>query len=232
MSASGRETVVVLTGDESFARTLQKHLIDSCHAAVIVRDEAEMLAVARQELPALILVDRRAGIGQTEWLRRHRQLVKVPIITVQPTGIASCEEECQADLEQGADDAICNQPYRVIIAKVRAVLRRRHLLSMRASHYTVGKLHVDLDRYEVQVGGKPVELTPKEFKIVEHLVKHPAKVFTRNELVNLVWGDGCAMEDHTLDVHIHSIRRKIETDPAHPRFIMTVRGVGYKLKSD
>jgi len=86
--------------------------------------------------------------------------------------------------------------------------------------------------HEVTVDGKVVELTPKEFQILQQLIQDPARVFSRDELLNRVWGEGCALEEHTLDVHIHSLRHKIEADPAHPRFIVTVRGIGYKLKSE
>lgn len=74
--------------------------------------------------------------------------------------------------------------------------------------------------------------TLKEFKILQQLVQRPDRVFARDELLNLVWGEGAALEEHNLDVHIHSMRRKIEADPAHPRHIMTARGIGYKLRSE
>ena len=76
-----------------------------------------------------------------------------------------------------------------------------------------------------------MELTPKEFQILRQLMMHPARVFSRDELLNKVWGEHAALEEHTLDVHIHSLRHKIESDPAHPRYVITVRGVGYKLKA-
>ncbi len=91
---------------------------------------------------------------------------------------------------------------------------------------------MDMDRHEVTVDGKVVELTPKEFQILQQLIQDPSRVFSRDELLTRVWGEGCALEEHTLDVHIHSLRHKIESDPAHPQYIVTVRGVGYKLKSE
>lgn len=100
---------------------------------------------------------------------------------------------------------------------------------MMAERYVVGNLQMDMVRHEVTVGGKPVELTPKEFQILQHLMQHPSKVFSRDELLDRIWGEGYALEQHTLDVHIHSLRHKIESDPAKPKYIMTVRGIGYKL---
>jgi DNA-binding response OmpR family regulator len=88
---------------------------------------------------------------------------------------------------------------------------------------------MDVARHELTVDGKPVELTPKEFQILRQLVLHPFRVFSRDELLDQVWGERCALEEHTLDVHIHALRQKIEPDAAHPRYIATVRGIGYKL---
>jgi DNA-binding response OmpR family regulator len=89
-----------------------------------------------------------------------------------------------------------------------------------------------VERHEVSVNGRSVELTPKEFQILSHLMQNPARVFTRQELLNRVWGEDWALEEHTLDVHIYSLRQKIESDAANPAYVLTVRGVGYKLQSD
>ncbi len=102
---------------------------------------------------------------------------------------------------------------------------------MPAELYVVGGLALNIVRREVTVGGKPVDLTPTQFKILLQLIQQPSRVFSRSELLDLIWGEGYALEQHTLDVHIHSLRHKIEPDPSNPKFIVTVRGVGYKLKS-
>lgn len=81
------------------------------------------------------------------------------------------------------------------------------------------------------VGRRIVELTLNEFQILQQLIQDPSRVFSRDELLNRVWGESCALEEHILDVHIHSLRQTLEADPAHPQCIATVRGVGYKLKS-
>lgn len=90
---------------------------------------------------------------------------------------------------------------------------------------------MDLDRHEVTVGGQKVELTPKEFQVLQQFMEAPGRVFSRQEMLNRVWGEGYALEEHALDVHIHSLRQKIEIDAAEPRLIVTVRGVGYKLRA-
>ena len=90
---------------------------------------------------------------------------------------------------------------------------------------------MDLDRHEVLVNGHAVDLTPKEFQILKQFLESPRRVFSRQEMLNRVWGEGYALEEHALDVHIHSLRQKIEQNPARPTFLLTVRGVGYKLRA-
>lgn len=90
---------------------------------------------------------------------------------------------------------------------------------------------MDLDRHEVTVGGRKVELRIKEFQILQQFIEAPGRVFSRQEMLDWVWGEGLALEEHALDVHIHSLRQKIERDPTSPKVIITVRGVGYKLRA-
>jgi two-component system response regulator RegX3 len=174
-------------------------------------------------------VDRRYPL--TTSLRRNPLLQFAPLVAVQSPGSKRSEEDCLQDFEEGFDLTVCNQGYREIVARTRAMLRREHLRTASQSRYAVGDLRLDVDRHEVTVDGKAVELTPKEFQILRQLMMHPARVFSRDELLNKVWGEHAALEEHTLDVHIHSLRHKIESDPAHPRYVITVRGVGYKLKA-
>jgi len=90
---------------------------------------------------------------------------------------------------------------------------------------------MDISRHEVTVGANLVELTPKEFRILHQFLLSPGVVLSRQDLLNRVWGEDYALEEHALDVHIHSLRQKIEADPSKPIFIVTIRGVGYKLQS-
>jgi DNA-binding response OmpR family regulator len=90
---------------------------------------------------------------------------------------------------------------------------------------------MDVDRHEVTVNERVVDLTPKEFQILHQFLESPSRVFTRQEMLNKVWGEGYALEEHALDVHIHSLRQKIESDPSNPTVIVTVRGIGYKLRA-
>ena len=227
---SGRVTILLVTADEVVAKTLEKHLNEYGYATAVALDTGSALAVTQNVSPSLILVDRQQhALGR---LRRESRLRNVPIVTLEHPGAHCIEDECLEDLARGADASLCNLGYREVVARIRAVLRRERLLLAPKSHYVAGRMRMDMDRHEVIVDGKVVELTPKEFQILQQLIQDPSRVFSRDELLTRVWGEGCALEEHTLDVHIHSLRHKIESDPAHPQYIVTVRGVGYKLKSE
>lgn len=226
---TSRETILIVTANETFARTLEKYLNEYNYATIVARDAVSGLDAARRVSPILVLVDRsQQSLLQ---LGRDPALRKVPVVAVQPPQANCSEDECLEDLEQGVDASICPKGYRELIARIRAIIRREQSRSARKSQYVVGNLSLDKERHEVKVKGQLVDLTPKEFQILQHLMQNPARAFTRDELVDHVWGEGAALESHTLDVHIHSLRQKIERNPADPRIVVTVRGVGYKLKA-
>lgn len=225
--ASGRERILIVTATDTLGDTLRKLLIEYGYATEVVRDETRAVEASQHAIPALILVEHQ---GRFERLRREPRLRMVPIVTIQQPGTRCVEDVCLEDLEQGADASLCELSYRQVIARIRAILRREELRAMAPKLHVVGRLRLDTVRYEVTVDGRPVELTPKEFQILRQLLEHPARVFSRDELLNRIWGEGYALERHTLDVHIHSLRHKIEPDPANPTYIVTVRGIGYKLR--
>ncbi len=224
--ASGRERILIVTATDTLGDTLRKLLTEYGYATEVVRDETRAVEASQHRLPTLILVERQR---QFDRLRREPCLRMVPIVTIQQPELQCEEAACIQDLEQGADASLCKLSYRQLIARIRAILRREEWRAMAAKSYVVGGLRLDTVRYEVTVDGRPVELTPKEFQILRQLMEHPARVFSRDELLNRIWGEGYALERHTLNVHIHSLRQKIEPDPAKPKYIVTVRGIGYKL---
>jgi len=224
-----KETILIVTANESLSQSLQGVLADAGYKALTANNESAALSEVRQTQPSLVIMDRGQGNGGQ--LRQNPALRMVPLIALRaPAGVCA-EEECVLDLEEGFDDSVCNQSSRQLIARIRAILRRQQYQSASATTYAVGGLQMDLDKHEVTVDGKPAELTPKEFQILKHFLESPNRVFTRQEMLNCVWGEGYALEEHALDVHIHSLRRKVEADPAHPSYIVTVRGVGYKLRT-
>ncbi len=225
--ASGRERFLIVTSNDGLARSIQASLTEYGYITEVVRDAAQVAEAVRRAVPKVVLVERQTDVKQ---LSREPLLRKIPIVVLDQPGAQCTEDQCLDDLDQGADASLCGVGYREMVARIRAIARREELLTMMAERYEIGNLHMDTVRHEVTVGGKPVELTPKEFQILLQLVQHPSKVFTRDELLNNIWGEGYALEQHTLDVHIHSLRHKIEPDPAKPKYIVTVRGIGYKLR--
>jgi len=225
---AARDLVLILMKSESFAQTLKKALEMSGYRCTTVTTETAALAEAKANVPSLIILDRQ--FGSVTNFRSQRLLDTVPIVAVQDGDILCTEEECVQEYEQDVDLVVCNQTVRELFARVRAILRRRESRRNSLAQYRMGNVLLDLDRHEVTVNGHAVELTPKEFQILTQFLESPSRVFTRQEMLNRVWGEGYALEEHALDVHIHSLRQKIEQNPSRPTFIVTVRGIGYKVR--
>lgn len=225
--ASQRATILVVTADKQFGHSMKTHLEANGYDVTIVVDLQHALYSSGVVIPSLLVLDRRvASIKQIRGF-----LGKVPCLSVQPPGLPCSEEDCVQDLEGGADWAICGETFRQLTARIRAIVRREQAKATVKSRCAVGGIAMDFDRYEVTVEGRPVELTRKQYDILELLLLQPSRVFRKEEILTSVWGNDVALGDHTVDVHIYALRRKIERDPAHPRFLQTVRGVGYKFKS-
>jgi DNA-binding response OmpR family regulator len=223
-----RDSVLIFLKSESFAQSLKKALEASGYRCTAVTTESLALTEAKANIPSLIILDRRS-FSITNF-RRMRALNRVPIVAVQEGNISCQDEECLQEYDQDVDLVVCGQSVRELVARVRAILRRRGAALESNIQYSAGNLRMDLDRHEVLVNGHAVDLTPKEFQILRQFLESPRRVFSRQEMLNRVWGEGYALEEHALDVHIHSLRQKIEQNPASPRFLLTVRGVGYKLR--
>ncbi len=190
---------------------------------------AQALAEIRRVSPALILLD-RTWIAMAS-LQRTEFPVTIPIIVVQPFDQSCGPDDCVAELDAGFDLVFCSPHYRELLAHIRAILRRHNMTSAPPSVLRVQGLTMDTARHEVTVGGALVELTPKEFRILHQFLLSPGVVLSRQDLLNRVWGEDYALEEHALDVHIHSLRQKIEANSSKPRFIVTIRGIGYKLQN-
>jgi len=224
-----RDSVLIFIQSEPFAQSLKKALEANGHRSTAVTTESLALTEVKAHVPSLILLDRRSGSIAN--FRRMRELHTVPIVAVQEGGISYQDEDCLQEYDQEVDLILCGQSIRELVARVRAILRRRGAGVETNTLYSAGKLRMDLDRHEVLVNGHAVELTLKEFQILKQFLESPRRVFSRQEMLNRVWGEGYALEEHALDVHIHSLRQKIEQNPANPTFLLTVRGVGYKLRA-
>jgi two-component system response regulator RegX3 len=200
--------------------------------------EVEMAATGPAAIEAfdkagadLILLDLMLpGLSGTEVCRQIRTKSAVPIIMLTAK---DSEIDKVVGLELGADDYV-TKPYssRELIARIRAVLRRGELLdsTVEVGVLTVGPVRLDIDRHIISVNGSPISLPLKEFELLEFLMRNSGRVLTRMQLIDRVWGSDYVGDTKTLDVHIKRLRAKIETDPANPELIQTVRGMGYKME--
>jgi two-component system response regulator RegX3 len=228
-TAPTKDIILLITDNKASQMSLGKSFRDAGYEVLTAPNEPTALDLLQQSAPSLVVADSQAC--SVDKLRLHRTLKATPIVSLREDTPCS-EEDCLEDLERGADLSLCNQTTRALVARVRAILRRKELSSQNAGQSAAGAVQMDLDRHEVRVNGKLVELTPKEFQILRYFLESPSRVFSRQEMLNCVWGEGYALEEHALDVHIHSLRQKVEENPSKPKLIVTVRGIGYKLRTE
>ena len=221
--------IVVLSPDVTFAKQTEAQLHRSGHPIRIVPSVAEVFAIANHTPVSMVLVDPRAS--DWDMLRTDITLRRVLMIGLVPPGVVYTEEDCQADLERGIDGVhFAYEGPRLLLAKIGAYLRRAGFDVSRRGRYHVGSVELDTDVHEVKVGGRRIQLSAKPFRLLEAFMQAPSKVFSRGELIDLVWGANFAIGDHTLDVHVHALRQLLQQDPDHLCRLITIKGVGFKLK--
>ena len=196
-------------------------------------DGESALELVKAKRPDLVILDLMLpgirGLEVCKLIRKSPETEALPIIVLTAKGD-------QADkvlgLEMGADDYV-TKPFNVreLIARIRAVLRRAEVLpdSEAREYFEYKKLQVDYSSYEVTLDGWNVVLGPKELKLLQFLTRHPGRVYTRDQLLDYVWGDETFVEPRTVDVHISNLRAAIEENKKKPQYILTVRGIGYKF---
>ncbi len=223
--------VLIVEDEESMADPL----------AFLLRKEGFTTAIAATGPDALTEFDRNGadivlldvmlpGMSGTEVCKQLRVRAAVPVIMVTAR---DGEIDKVVGLEIGADDYV-TKPYsaRELIARIRAVLRRgSEADDLSDAVLQAGPVRMDVDRHVVSVGGGEVPLPLKEFDLLEYLMRNAGRVLTRGQLIDRVWGSDYVGDTKTLDVHVKRLRGKIEPDPAAPRFLITVRGLGYKLEA-
>lgn len=222
------QTILIVDDHANIRALVTDYLEAHAYRVVSARDGAEALRVARQERPALILLDvMMPQLDGFEFLRIYRKEHQVPVILLTAR---LTEADKVLGLELGADDYV-TKPFSMqeLVARIRAVLRRTAPpLPPTAPVYRVGDLELDRASHRVLAGGQPVLLTPSEFELLATLLAAPGRVFSREALRERLQGDAYEGVERTMDVHIRNLRRKIEPDPAVPRYIKTVFGVGYR----
>ena len=217
--------ILILTADKSAGVPVKKALRDHGYNGIVVGTLPLALEAAELLNPLVLILDRR--LVPVKQARYAIALSKVLCLSVDPRGMGCSDDECAQDLDDGADAYMCGTTPRQIVALVRALVRRSRLSMRRTS--TIGSVQMDFDNYEVRVSGRPVHLTRKQYQILELLFLHPARMVRKEELISKIWGEHTALDEHTLTVHIHAIRKKIESDAKRPRLLQTVQGIGYRL---
>jgi DNA-binding response OmpR family regulator len=222
--------ILVVDDEAPIAEAVAYSLRQEGYGVSIASDALECLEAARRDRPDLIVLDvmlpSGSGLDICRTLRKRNDRVPIILLTARAE-----EADRVIGLELGADDYV-TKPFsmRELVARVRTVLRRTSSATGDAAPaIRVGDLSIDPASREVRVGVAVAELTAKEFDLLYFLAANPGRVFTRQLLLDRVWGADAYVDERTIDVYVRWLRSKIETDPARPARITTVRGVGYKL---
>jgi len=232
--------ILVVEDQRDIAELIALHLRDLGHRVDCVHDGAAGYEAARSGRYDLVVLDvmlpGRDGLDIVRALRIDKVTTPVLMLTARST-----ELDRVLGLELGADDYL-TKPFSIpeLQARVRAMLRRIDMHAPAAAdagagaagpaeRIEAGDLLIDVASREVRLSGRPIPLTAKEFDLLAHFARHPGRAFTRLQLLDAVWGTTFEGYEHTVNTHINRLRAKIEIDPANPRRVLTVRGVGYRF---
>lgn len=225
--------ILIVEDDLNLMNTLEYNLRKEGYDVVKAADGAEAVEVARTGKFNLIVLDvMLPGLSGFEVCRILRKEMTVPILML----TARTEEVDKIlGLEIGADDYM-TKPFsmRELMARVRAMLRRTEMFTTQTTgemeYLDIGDLSIDIGRHQAYCKGAPLELTPKEYDLLVFLARNRGLVFSRERLLEKVWGYDYAGTTRSVDVHVRWLRQKIEADPGNPKLLLTVRGAGYKLE--
>ncbi|MDP3062814.1 MAG: response regulator transcription factor [Chloroflexota bacterium] len=227
------KTVLVVEDEETLLEALRYNLSKEGYRVAAATDGEQALEMAEREHPDLVLLDlmlpKLDGLEVTRILRKRSN---VPILML----TARAEEvDRVVGLELGADDYV-TKPFsmRELLARVRAVFRRQEMLQAASAagqprQFTTGELSIDLDTHQATLAGHPLSLKPREYDLLAFLVQNKGHAFTRDQLLQHVWGYDYSGDTRTVDVHVRWLREKIESNPAEPIRLLTIRGVGYRF---
>lgn len=224
--------ILIIEDDPEIRNFIKLYLTKDGYQVIEVERGDSALEVFKRENPDLVILDiLLPGIDGIEVCREIRKISIVPIIFLSNK---IDETDKIIGLTVGADDYI-TKPFspRELTARIRTHLRRQMYYDQRLqeneSILKFDNLTIDIERHQVTAYDRDIELSAKEFSLLTHMAKHPGKIFTVEELFERVWGEFSFGDTRTVMVHISSLRKKIERDPSHPEFILTVRGAGYKF---
>lgn len=231
MSKSGAR-ILVVDDEIEITRALQRSLTAHGYEVFTASVGEEALERIAHYRPDLVLLDLGLpGMSGLEVCRRVRAQSALPIIVL---SVKDTERDKVQALDLGADDYV-SKPFGIneVLARVRVALRHTAQVQTGTEPiYSIDQLRVDFAQRLVTMNGQEIKLTPTEYDLLKALIKNRGKIMTRQMLLSQVWGTGYGADAHYLHVYIGQLRRKIEPDPAHPRFILTVSGVGYRFNAD
>lgn len=227
----GQYSVLIVDDDAKIVQLLQTYFNKDGFTTYTAGDGLAALQVAQEHKPDIMVLDLMLpNLDGREVCRRIRRNSDLPIIM-----LTARDEESDrlVGLEIGADDYV-TKPFspKEVVARAKVILRRVHKAVMPNSLIKVGQLTIDLERHQVTNGGRIVELTPTEFKLLEVLAVNAGRVFSRLQIVEQTQGYAFEGYERTIDAHVKNLRRKIEINPKAPRYIQTVYGIGYKFAGD
>ena len=228
--------ILVVDDEKDIVDLITYNLEKEGFTAMKAYDGEDAIEVVKSQKPDLVVLDLMLpgmrGLEVCRFIRRNRETESLPVIMLTAKGD---HVDRIVGFELGADDYI-TKPFNVreLIARVRAVLRRAEVRpdADKAETFTYRELHVDYRSYEVSVDGGRIDLGPTELKLLLFFTRHPGRVYTRDQLLDYVWGDETFVEPRTVDVHISRLRLAIEKDKEKPQYILTVRGIGYKFADE
>jgi two-component system response regulator RegX3 len=221
--------VLVVEDEESYRDALSYMLSKEGFEVIEAFDGASGIAEFDRRGADIVLLDlMMPGLPGTEVFRQLRLRGSVPVIMLTAR---DSEVDKVVGLELGADDYVTKPfSHRELVARMRAVLRRGQDTELMPDVLEVAGVRMDVERHDVSVNGERIKLALKEFELLEILLRNAGRVMTRGQLIDRIWGADYVGDTKTLDVHIKRLRTKIEPDPAQPRYLTTVRGLGYKFE--
>ena len=225
------EKILVVDDEEHILELISFNLTNNGYKVIKANNGIDAVRLAIEEKPKLILLDLmipgKDGYDVCREVRSNSEIRNIPIIML----TAKSEElDKILGLELGADDYITKQfTVRELLARVKAVLRRFSVVEPESSVLVFGNLKADFEKREIHVKDKKLDLTLKEFELLEILIRNKGKILTRDTLLDKIWGYEYIGETRTVDVHIRYLRKKVEEDDKNPKLIETIRGVGYRF---
>jgi DNA-binding response OmpR family regulator len=222
------QTVLVVDDEEIVRDVVVRYLERDGYRTLEAADGDEALRLLDEESPSLVVLDvmlpGRDGLDVCRWIRSRSDL---PIIMLTARGE---EADRIVGLELGADDYV-TKPFspRELAVRVRNLLKRASTAPVLGPSMRFGEVELDADAREVRKAGTPLRLTLKEFDLLWFLASHPRRVYSREQLMESVWGYSSALDTGTVTVHVRRLREKVEDDPSHPRHLETVWGAGYRF---